>query len=89
MKTNEDKEISCVGAFPFVGDIPGSYFLTSLELKNVNGYIEVNNNCETSTKGIYAAGDIVQKSLKQIVTASSDGAIAATSAIRYLNSLNK
>ena len=40
---------------------------------------------ETSIKGIYAAGDIVKKSLYQLVTASSDGAIAATSIIKELN----
>ena len=50
-----------------------------------NGYINVNSNCETNVEGVYAIGDIVRKPLKQIVTASSDGAIAATSAIRYLN----
>lgn len=50
------------------------------------GYIDVDSNCESSIKGVFAVGDIVHKSLKQIVTASSDGAIAATSAIRYLNS---
>jgi thioredoxin reductase (NADPH) len=85
-ETKEKKEISVFGAFPFIGDIPSSYFLSSLSILNESGYIVVDANCETSSKGVFAAGDIVQKSLKQIVTASSDGAIAATSAIRYLNS---
>ncbi|MFA6666999.1 MAG: FAD-dependent oxidoreductase [Bacilli bacterium] len=83
---NIEKNISCIGAFPFVGDTPSSYFLMSLGLKMDGGYIDVDSNCESSIKGVFAVGDIVHKSLKQIVTASSDGAIAATSAIRYLNS---
>jgi len=86
MISKEQKEIEVFGAFPFIGDIPSSYFLSTLNIVNNNGYIIVDANCETSIKGVYAAGDIVQKSLKQIVTASSDGAISATSAIRYLNS---
>jgi len=81
----EKREINVFGAFPFIGDIPGSYFLSSLNILNNSGYIVVNNNLETSVPGLYAAGDIIQKPLKQIVTASGDGATAATSAIRYLN----
>lgn len=85
-KTKDELSINVSGAFPFIGDIPSSYFLNSLNLVMSNGYIDVDNNFETNVKGVYAIGDIVHKSLKQIVTASSDGAIAATSAIRYLNS---
>lgn len=87
--TNKEDVLNCFGAFPFIGDVPSSYFLMSLGININNGYIITNPNCETSLPGVYAAGDIVQKSLKQIVTANSDGAICATSAIRYLNSLNK
>ena len=85
-KTKDELSINVSGAFPFIGDIPSSYFLNTLNLAMTNGYIDVDNNFETNIKGVYAIGDIVHKSLKQIVTASSDGAIAATSAIRYLNS---
>lgn len=87
--THATREISCIGAFPFIGDTPSSYFLMSLGLDMNNGYITVDQNQETSIKGIFAAGDICAKSLKQIVTAGSDGAIAATSAIRFLNLSNK
>lgn len=87
IENDEEKIIDCAGAFPFIGDVPSSYFLNGLNLSMDNGYIIVNENTETSLKGIYAAGDIVKKSLKQIVTAGSDGAIAATSVVRYLNSI--
>jgi len=86
--SNEEKELLVYGAFPFIGDIPSSYFLKNLNLDLTNGYINVNSKCETNVKGVFAAGDILNKSLKQIVTACSDGAIAATSAIKFLN-LNK
>lgn len=84
-KTKNEVSLNVSGVFPFIGEIPSSYFLNSLNLDMNNGYLNVNSNCETNIEGVYAAGDIVKKSLKQIVTASSDGAIAATSAIRYLN----
>ena len=85
-KTKDELSLEVSGVFPFIGEIPSSYFLSTLNLDMNNGYINVNSNCETNVVGVYAIGDIVHKSLKQIVTASSDGAIAATSAIRYLNS---
>lgn len=85
-KTKNELLLNVSGAFPFIGDIPSSYFLSSLNLNINNGYIICDSNLKTNIEGVYAAGDIVNKSLKQIVTAASDGAIAATSAIRYLNS---
>ena len=48
-------------------------------------YIITNNEMETSIKGIYAAGDVVEKVLRQVVTAASDGAIAAFSASKYID----
>lgn len=84
-KTKDELSLKVSGVFPFIGEIPSSYFLNTLNLDMNNGYINVNSNCETNVGGVYAIGDIVRKPLKQIVTASSDGAIAATSAIRYLN----
>ena len=51
-------------------------------------YIIVNEAKETSQKGIFACGDITAKKIRQIATAINDGAIAATSAIEYLNNLN-
>ena len=84
-KTKDELSLKVSGVFPFIGEIPSSYFLNTLNLDMNNGYINVNSNCETNVEGVYAIGDIVRKPLKQIVTASSDGAIAATNAIRYLN----
>ena len=57
----------------------------NLTLELDKNYVKVNEFMETNIKGIYACGDIVKKSLYQLVTASSDGAIAATSIIKELN----
>lgn len=71
------------GTFIYIGSTPNIFANLDLELDG--NYIKVNELMETSIKGIYAAGDIVKKSLYQLVTASSDGAIAATSIIKELN----
>ena len=73
--------------FAFTGDTPSSYLFNSLDLDMEKGYIKVNDKQETNIEGIYAAGDICFKPLKQIITASSDGAVAATNIIKYLNSI--
>ncbi len=86
INTNEVKTLKVAGCFPFEGKIPSNYFLSKLKLEyDKFGYIKVNENMLTSIDGLYAAGDIIVKPLKQVVTACSDGAIAATAAIKYLN----
>ena len=53
-----------------------------------NGYIIAGEDCHTNIEGIYVAGDNRKKELRQLVTATSDGAIAATEAVKYLNNNN-
>lgn len=84
--TGETKWISASGAFLYVGMDPVSDMVKDLVALE-NGYIVTNERMETSVKGIYAAGDVRVKSLRQIVTATSDGAIAAQNAISYIESL--
>ena len=50
-----------------------------------SGYIIANEDCKTNIKGIFVAGDNRTKEVRQLVTATSDGAIAATAAIKYIN----
>lgn len=85
-ETKENKELlinsSC--AFVYLGIVPASNSVDDLNVVDSEGYLVVDENLETPVKGMFAAGDCVKKSLKQIVTAVSDGAIAATSAVKYL-----
>ena len=83
-KNNKITKIDCVGIFPYIGSLPNTNFIPK-EILDKNKYIIVNKNMETKFEGIYAAGDVINKSLRQIVTATSDGAIAANSAINYLS----
>ncbi len=59
-----------------------------LGITNDVGYIETNEDMSTKVSGIYAAGDVRDKGLRQIVTATGDGSIAAQSAIAYIEHLN-
>ena len=83
-KNNKITKIDCVGIFPYIGSLPNTNFIPK-EILDKNKYIIVNKNMETKFEGIYAAGDVINKSLRQIVTATSDGAVAANSAINYLS----
>lgn len=70
--------------FIFIGYEPSTNFLKNLDILDEKGYINVSTNLRTNVKGIYAAGDIVKKEAYQIVTACSDGAIAAITCIKDL-----
>lgn len=72
------------GIFVFAGYVPeNSLFLGGLETTE-GGYLLTDRNQKTSKEGIYGAGDVCQKNLRQVVTAVADGAVAATSLERYL-----
>lgn len=73
------------GLFIAIGSDPVIDFLGNTKLELEHNYIVVNNKMKTSIDGIYACGDIIKKDLYQIVTAASDGAIAANSVKDYLN----
>lgn len=84
IKLNNGEVINVSALFPYIGQIPNTQFLSFKNLCNENGYIIVNNNMDTNVPGLFAAGDVTNQKLKQVVTATSDGAIAATSVIEYL-----
>ena len=66
-----------VGRVPVTGFLPGDILLE-------DGYIKADESCETTALGVFAAGDVRTKSLRQVITAASDGAIAAHSVEKYL-----
>lgn len=82
LKTNELSSVDVSGCFEYVGQIPTTEFVKDLGITNDAGYILVNENMETNIPGLYACGDVIEKSVRQIVTATNDGAIAALSAIK-------
>ena len=68
---------------------PVVVILSSLSPESERGFIVADAEMKTSVPGLFAAGDVVKKKLRQIVTAASDGAIAATSLIAYVRAKNK
>lgn len=66
------------GLFIYIGLIPTLPFIKSIDLNLDNGYIVVDSKMKTNIDGIYACGDIIKKDLYQIITAASEGAIAAS-----------
>ena len=75
--TKEHTTIETQGIFPYIGADPITDFANSLNLEQDHGYIVTDENMETSCKGVYAIGDVRKKDLRQVVTATNDGAIAA------------
>ncbi len=84
VKTGEIGELKTEGVFLFVGLSPKTQFLKGLVKLDEAGYILTSENCETSVKGIFAAGDCRKKLLRQIATAVGDGATAAFAAEKFL-----
>lgn len=83
----DDKEeviIPCKGVFEYVGLKPSTEPFINLGILNSYGYIDTNEHMETKIKGIFAAGDVRSKHIRQVVTATSDGAIAAQNVLKYL-----
>lgn len=78
-------QVACRGVFVSVGYVPNTDFLTDLVKLDGSGYIVTNEVMQTSRPGIFACGDCRVKPLRQIVTACSDGAVAAFSAIEYVD----
>lgn len=83
-ETGEEEIFKASGVFPYIGADPVTDFVKDLGITDENGYLEVAPNMSTQLDGIYGAGDVCAKVLRQVVTATNDGAIAAQSVIKYL-----
>lgn len=88
-KKGEKETISAEGVFEYVGLIPVTTFVKDLGITNDWGYVIANEKMETKVPGIYAAGDVTVKQIRQVITAASDGAIAAQNALKYIESWKK
>ena len=84
-QTGENSYLKVDGAFLAVGLKPENEPFAELAELNQWGYFEVAEDCCTNTEGVFVAGDCRSKRIRQVVTASADGAIAAMAACRYLD----
>ncbi|WZY00520.1 thioredoxin-disulfide reductase [Bacillus sp. FSL W7-1360] len=86
-QTGERETHKTDGVFIYIGMMPLSDCVKNLDITNDEGYIVTNAEMETNVPGIYAAGDIREKTLRQIVTATGDGSLAAQNVQHYLEHL--
>ncbi|OCA84727.1 thioredoxin-disulfide reductase [Pradoshia sp. D12] len=82
-----EREYPADGVFIYIGMLPLTKPFQTIGITNQAGYIETNDRMETKIPGIFAAGDVREKNLRQIVTATGDGSIAAQSAQHYVEEL--
>ena len=86
-QTGEKRTLACQGVFFFVGTAPNTDIIPSVVQRNGQGFLLANDDMETNIAGVYAAGDIREKRLRQVCTAVNDGAVAATAAVAYLDTI--
>lgn len=85
----ETRKLELDGLFVAIGLIPQNEAFKNVVKLDVRGYAEVDESCETKTKGIFVAGDCRTKKIRQVTTAAADGAIAALAACDYVDGLGK
>ena len=83
-QTGEEEIFKASGVFPYIGADPVTNFVKDLGITDEQGYLVVEPDMSTQLEGIYGAGDVCAKVLRQVVTATNDGAIAAQSVIKYI-----
>ena len=89
LKNNENElsTLNCDGVFEYVGMNPVSEFVSNLGITDEFGWIETDNRMKTKIDGIFAVGDVRKDTIRQVVTATGDGCIAAQSAQHFVESL--
>ena len=85
--TGEKRRIGCDGLFIAIGLIPANGQFAKMADLNDWGYFDSDETCTTKTPGVFVAGDCRSKAIRQITTATADGASAALAACRYINAL--
>lgn len=89
VKTEETRDLKVDGCFIWVGTTPNTAFLPEVVKRNDWGFIVTDQNRETSVPGVFAAGDVRNTPLRQVVTAVGDGAIAAVEAEHYIENMQE
>ncbi|MCR8847807.1 thioredoxin-disulfide reductase [Rossellomorea sp. SC111] len=88
-ENGKETDFQADGVFIYIGMLPLTKPFANLGIINSEGYIETNEQMETKVPGIFAAGDVREKQLRQIVTATGDGSIAAQTAQHYIEELKE
>ena len=84
LKTGDERALTCDGIFVAIGRKPASELVAGQLALDEGGYIEADESTRTSLPGVYAVGDVRTKAVRQVITAASDGAVAAHYAEEYL-----
>ena len=84
VETKQEKTISTKVLFEYVGLIPNTSFIEDKSILDEKGFVIVDKNMHTSIEGLFASGDVTNKSLRQIIVASGDGALASQEILNYL-----
>lgn len=87
VKTNKVSNIDVDGIFPYIGFMPNTDLINGQVAQDSNGFIITDETMKTSIDGVFAAGDVRKTPLRQVITATSDGAVAAVYAGRYVEAL--
>ncbi len=87
VKTGEITNLKTDGVFPYIGFTPNVEAITGQVEQDANGFIITDNSMQTSIEGVFAAGDVRNTPLRQVITAASDGAVSAVYASKYLEGL--
>ncbi len=82
--TGEETTVPCDGCFVAIGLIPATDFIKGDIKLNFYGYVDATESCKTNMDGVFVAGDCRSKEIRQITTATADGATAALAAIKYI-----
>lgn len=84
VNTKKRQLLTCSCVFPYIGAHANTTFLSSLHIVDEKGYVVADASCKTDIPGLFVAGDVRTKELRQIVTATSDGAEAGMNAAQYM-----
>lgn len=87
MTTNECSELKTDGVFPYIGIRPNVNLFSGQLKQDSKGFIETDETMKTSIDGVFAVGDVRVTPLRQVITATSDGAIGAVYAVKYLEEI--
>ncbi len=87
--TGETGTVSAQGVFIAVGQIPDTDFVKTLVMTDEAGYVKAGEDTRTNVPGIFAAGDLRTKTVRQLTTAAADGTVAALAAVEYLGRKEK